>query len=356
MTPAWICAAIALSGLAMVCANLGVFPALTPARDNERDVVVACVAMRNEARRAARCIASLLAQPEIAAVVVCDDGSTDGTADIADRLARAGSRVHVVRASGSKRVALAAAAAYAGRFACPYLFFTDADVELDSGAIGSLIRYAHSSGAAAVTAWPRLTNGSWCDKLLTPAIALLLMHALPMRLTRAGNRKITAGNGQLFLVETAAYAAAGGHAAVDSPVEDVALAQNLTRAGFPPALASASRIAGAEGYASPQETVCGLGRSLYYGGGAVACIAFAAWQIAAFVLPFALLALEPRPAAIALCASALSRWIVAARMREPLLFALPVPLGALASAAAACAAAIFGLRGSLTWRGRPLNA
>lgn len=355
MMLAWACALLAAGGLFMVCANLGVFPALAPARYSGIDVV-ACVAMRNEEQRASRCIASLLAQPGISGVIVADDDSSDGTAAIAEQFARIDPRVRVVRANGSKRAALAAAAQAAQHFAHRYLFFTDADVELDPGALGALVRYAQRTGAGAVTAWPRTANGSWADRLLIPAITLLLLHALPMRASRAGNAKIAAGNGQIFLIEWDAYSACGGHAAIGSPVEDVALAQNLARAGYPAVFASASRFASADGYGSMQNAVQGLGRSLYCSGGVPACLGFALWQIAAFVLPFALLPFAIVPASVAVAAGVSSRWIVAARMREPLLPALFVPLSGIVCAAAACAAAVLGLRGSLTWRGRQPDA
>ena len=72
--------------------------------------VCALLPAYNEADRIGITVAALLARPEIGAIIVADDGSTDSTAEVARR---AGAAHVLTRQNGGKGAALAAAYAYA---------------------------------------------------------------------------------------------------------------------------------------------------------------------------------------------------------------------------------------------------
>ncbi len=117
------------------------------------DVVV--VPTRNSARTLEACLASIRAQtyPSIELVVV-DNGSTDGTKEIARPLA------DIVLDAGPERSAQRnrGAAATRGR----YLLIVDSDMALDSGVVQACVAVAEASAASAVVIPERsVGTGFW---------------------------------------------------------------------------------------------------------------------------------------------------------------------------------------------------
>lgn len=348
---AWSCAVVGLCGLVVELANLRHFPLLRKTRA-QRAHVAACVAMRDEEQNARACIEGLLQQPEIGAIVVCDDGSEDGTRAVLVELALREPRLRIVTRSGagSKAAALALAANAAMTLPHSHLLFTDADVRLEPGCVAALLAYAERESADAVSAWPRVHTRSLADALLSPLVTALLLQVLPMQRLRAGDERCAAGNGQLFLVRSRAYARCGGHARNRAIVEDVALARALVRNGSRLALASAARIAWVSGYGSLRANVAGLGRSLFAGAGVPGCVAFALWQWWTLVLPLALLRVSPAAASSALAAAVLARIVLAARMRSGISSAFLAPAGAIVAGFGALLTAVAGSRNAISWR------
>lgn len=342
----------------MQLVNLRFYPKLRPRSLPERSIV-ACVAMRDEESNVRACVGGLLAQPEIGAVLVCDDGSRDRTAALLEELAARDERVLVLPLpnweGGSKAVALAIAGTYAASLPYGYLLFTDADVRLEAGAAGAMLARLRETKAQALTAWPRVRCARLGDVLLAPLVTLLLLQVLPMWRSREGDPRFVAGNGQLFLVESRAYRRCGGHVAIDTALEDVALARKLARCGYTVAFASAASIAAVYGYGSLRGAIAGLGRSLYAGSGIAGCAAFALWQAAAFALPYLLLPFTPLIAACAVAAGLVARVTLALRMDESAASVALAPAAATIAAVAAVASAFAGARGRLTWRGRTIG-
>ena len=70
-------------------------------------LVSVCVPARNAERFLAEALESALAQPVALEVLVCDDGSRDGTAAVAERFAAADARVRVLRFARARGVVAA---------------------------------------------------------------------------------------------------------------------------------------------------------------------------------------------------------------------------------------------------------
>ncbi|MDQ2871893.1 MAG: glycosyltransferase [Candidatus Eremiobacteraeota bacterium] len=314
----WGCFALGAGGLAMEVINCAEFPILQPRRLDAHESIVACVALRNERHNARGCIESLLAQPDVDRIVVCDDASDDGTPAILASLAASDARITVISNDGSpgKAGALAAAAENAVSGGARVLFFTDADMRLTPGAVASLESYRRDRAVQAASAWPRIQARSLWDQVFAQALALLLLQALPMRAARtSSDARFAAANGQLFMIDAHAYVRSGGHAAcLNAVVEDVALAHALKRAGAKIALASARDIASTVGYGSLRANANGYGRSLRCGAGKRAAIAAGTWQLCAFSAPWLLLPFASRPALLACCAGVTAHIIASRRM------------------------------------------
>ena len=356
---AWACAAIAVAGVLVEVSNLGLFPQIQPTAASGASVDV-YVAMRDEEANAEAMLASLLAQPNVARVVIADDGSSDRTAALVEAIAIRDVRVTRIAVTSPsigaspKAHALATAIA-ASPILAPYVLFLDADLRLFPGAIGGMLATIENSNVDALTAWPQVRTPSLWSTLLAPSLTLFLLQALPMRLARRNDPRFAAGNGQCFLIRREAYEGCGGHARLAAIVEDVALARALTGGGYRIGLASAALIAAVCGYDGFRDHVRGLGRSLYYGAGSAGCVAVALWQIAGFVLPALFLAMGLVPGAIGSIALFTARALAAWRMRESGIGVLLAPLAGAVTAAMALAAAWDGARGRIAWRGRALR-
>ncbi len=229
--------------------NWGVFVAPRSRRFEKRDapLVSILVPARNEARRIAPCLRSLLAQdyPNFE-IIVLDDRSEDETARTVLDLGfmREKSSAHRLIEGqtlppgwiGKNWACHQLAAEARGR----YLLFTDADTVHEASALGACVGHAMDTGASLLSAWPRQLTETWSEKAVIPLVYLLLLGALPHRLLHRLQRRpeyarrmsakwlatLGAANGQYVLFERGAYEHIGGHAAVrDHLVEDVALAR-----------------------------------------------------------------------------------------------------------------------------------
>jgi glycosyltransferase involved in cell wall biosynthesis len=101
--------------------------------------VVVVIPALDESQRIAATVHAATTLPDVAAVVVADDGSTDGTATIA---AAAGARVvsHVRRRGKAAAMTSGAAAARHAGFGDHALLFLDADLEASAANAGPLIQ------------------------------------------------------------------------------------------------------------------------------------------------------------------------------------------------------------------------
>ena len=173
------------------------------------------VPARNEAATVVACVESLL--PQATEVVVVDDNSSDGTAEVA---AAAGARV--VRLGdepppdwlGKPR----ACAAGAEGAATTWLAFVDADVVLDHGALATMAAATQSTSTSIAGG---LVCRTFWERLLLPELGLALaQEGFPPDFA----------SGQCFLVRRDRYEAVGGHGHPDvrrSVVDDRDLARVL---------------------------------------------------------------------------------------------------------------------------------
>jgi len=235
---AWIALACAALPAGLGLSNLLALQPPRPGKLRPGTLVSILVPARNEEANIGPAVEAALASrgAEIE-VVVMDDNSADRTAEIVRAYAAGDPRLRLEQApplppgwSGKVHACQRLADAARGT----HLLFIDADVRLEPGAAAALAAHAERTGSAFVSAVPRQVMRSLGELLTVPAINMLLMGYLPMRMMRRLARpELGAACGQIILVEREAYAAAGGHAAIRAVIHDgMKLVRRFREAGF----------------------------------------------------------------------------------------------------------------------------
>jgi hopene-associated glycosyltransferase HpnB len=210
-------------------------------RRQDWPTVVAIVPARDEAALAARSLASLAAQdyPASFRIVLVDDESQDGTADIAST-AVAPERLTVVRGTPppegwtGKLWALHQGLALVARAPHPpkYLLLTDADILHAPLALRSLVDRAERGGLLVTSRMVRLNCESLPEQALIPAFVFFFQMLYPFAWVNRQDRKLAAAAGGCMLIERTSLAACGGVAAIrDALIDDCALAAKLKARG-----------------------------------------------------------------------------------------------------------------------------
>lgn len=229
-----------------------------------------CIPARDEAHQIASCVKAALAQDHPSfEVVLVDDASTDGTADVAWAAAQGDPRFRLVRGTtppagwaGKPWACTRAAGEARGR----HLLFIDADVELSPTA---------ARRAAAVLLGKRLgalsVFGSWklvsfWEQVAIPVIGWFIRGTVDIDAVNQPGRPEAFANGQFILVDRAAYDSINGHAAVRGEVlEDVRIARALKQHGQPLGLFSAPDLFQVRLYRGLGEILAGYTKNFYEG-------------------------------------------------------------------------------------------
>lgn len=204
---------------------------LEPTSEALSGEVLVVVPARDEAEDIGGCVAALLAGP-VTRVRVVDDGSTDGTGEVARAAARGDPRLEVTpappRPQGFAGKAWACLAGSTGD--SEWLLFVDADVRLDPRAAATLVSFAEREQGDLVSVFGTWEVEGVGERLLVPAFGWLIRGAVPMAAVEAGKEAFA--NGQVILIRRHTYDAIGGHEAVrDDVLDDVGLARAVLRAG-----------------------------------------------------------------------------------------------------------------------------
>ena len=243
----------------------------SPPPDAPRVSIV--IPARNESRNIERCVRSVLdaAYPNFEVIVV-DDHSTDGTGDIARRIASEDSRLRVIDAPAlpegwfGKQWACAAGAREASG---ALLLFTDADTRHSRDLLPRAVNAMRDRGAELLSLAGNQEMHSFWERIIQPQMfALLSIRYGGSEHVSNAKRPVDAiANGQFILVRRESYEAIGGHAAVrDRVAEDMAMAQTFVAAGRRIALFVANDQLSTHMYASLPELISGWGKNIYAGG------------------------------------------------------------------------------------------
>ncbi len=168
-------------------------------------------------------------------VILVDDGSADGTAEVAERLGLGTRRgLRVIAGSppppawAGKVWAMAQGAEQAGR--AGYLLFTDADIACSAGTLTALVAAAEGDDRDLVSQMALLRAESFWERAIVPAFVYFFAQLYPFRRVNRPGARTAAAAGGCMLVRRRALDASGGLAGIrGARIDDVALGRQLKR-------------------------------------------------------------------------------------------------------------------------------
>jgi hopene-associated glycosyltransferase HpnB len=213
--------------------------------------VAIVVPARDEAEMIPLSLPTLLAQryPGPARVILVDDGSTDGTAQLAAEIAgEQGGLPLTVQVPGEpplgwtgKLWALHTGVAHAAEV--EFLLFTDADIAHHPDSLATLVTAAEAHRLDLVSQMARLRIQTGWERLVVPAFVYFFALLFPFRWSNRPGARTAAAAGGCCLVRRVALERAGGITAIRGAViDDVALARVLKRSGARTFLGLADRV------------------------------------------------------------------------------------------------------------------
>ena len=204
-------------------------PAATPA-------VAIVIPARDEAPLIAATLRSLLSQDYQGPfrIILVDDGSTDGTGDIARGLAdpRLSVLTGAPRPAGWSGKLWAVAQGLEAATETEFVLLCDADIQHDPGHLTALVAQAEHGDLDLVSEMVALSCTSLAEKALVPAFVYFFQLLYPFAWVNDPRRATAAAAGGTILIRRRALTRIGGIAAVRGKlIDDVALAAVVKRGG-----------------------------------------------------------------------------------------------------------------------------
>ena len=281
----------------------GVWPAVTTV-----------IPAREEAECVGQTVTSLLRQnyPGELTVIVVDDQSRDGTAEVARGAATligAGERLTVLPGRPlpagwtGKLWAQQQGVEFAVTVAQPpaYLLLTDADIVYTEDAVTNLVARAEVGGLVLTSLMAKLRCKSFAERMFVPAFIFFFQMLYPFAWAKNPRRSTAAAAGGCMLVRREALQQAGGLAAIrDALIDDCALAKLLKRQG-PISIVLTDRVLSIRAYPAIADIRRMVSRSAY------AQLNYSPFLLAGTVVGLALTYLAP--VALALFAGGVPQFI-----------------------------------------------
>lgn len=333
------------------------------------------VPARNEARNIETCVHSILSNDYPAfEIVVVDDQSSDGTGEIARRMATDDSRVRVVETGAPPE------GWFGKQWACQtganeskseIILFADADTRHRHDLITRSINAMQRRNADLFTLMGSQELGSFWEKMIQPQVFSILLTRYGGSESITKSKLVTnkIANGQCLFVRRAAYDELGGHSLVRSHVaDDLMMAQRFFKSGRLVVVQQGVDQLSTRMYTSLRELIAGWGKNVFAGGrdavplGWVGRLFFPITLLSAPVFGFlpaliliaSLFVAVPHAVLLFAWITQVALWIswsaLYLMMRQSPVYALIAPVGAAMTAYIFLRAMLRGQR--VTWKGR----
>ncbi len=197
--------------------------------------VAIVVPARDEATVLPDTMSTLLAQdyPGHVRVILCDDNSTDSTADLVGARWPAVTIIHpgpLPPGWAGKLWALRAGVEAAGDV--DFLLLTDADIAHRPGSLTAMVSAAEARGYGLLSQMAKLRVQTGWERLIVPAFVYFFALLFPFRWSNAPGARTAAAAGGCSLVRRSALENAGGLEAIrHAIIDDVALARAIKSSG-----------------------------------------------------------------------------------------------------------------------------
>jgi len=234
--------------------------------------VTAVIPARDEAQGVGETIASLLRQdyPGPFSVILVDDQSTDGTAEVARQAAAtAADRLTILPGAAlpagwtGKLWAMKQGVEHALISEPTYLLLSDADIVYGPDALACLVSQAQAEGLVLTSLMAKLRCESFAERAFIPAFIFLFQMLYPFAWVERHDRATAAAAGGCMLVRRDALCAAGGIEHIrNALIDDCALARNLKAQG-PIRLSLTERVRSIRAYVTVQDIRHMVARSAY---------------------------------------------------------------------------------------------
>lgn len=341
--------------------------------DSSLPLVSVIVPARNEERNITGCVETLLAQsyPRFEVIVV-DDGSTDATPRLLDKLTHDNHTGHSLRVArvdqlppgwAGKPHALHIGATEAQG---EWLLFTDADTRHQPESLATVMREALARRLDLLSLGTTQELPDFWGRVLMPLAYMGISFMYPEREVNDPKSPVAIANGQFILLRRGMYEHIGGYAAAAlraTVLDDRDLAVEIKRHGGKMAMLDGRDLVRTRMYHTLSEHWEGWGKNAYAGsrGGLPFFVAMLAGLpligIVPFLLPILVLSRRLRMVSFAGCAAAVSALLYRRRVDGglgiPRWYAWTHPLGA-AIFTGILARSFWRVRTGrgVTWRGR----
>jgi len=203
--------------------------------------VVAVVPARNETEMLPATLPALLGQeyPGTLSVIVVDDGSSDGTGEVAAKLGAESARpLRVISGDpppdGERWAGKVWAMAQGLRAAVPsqpgYVVFTDADIAWEAHTLRRLVAAAEGDDRDLVSQMALLRTATGWERVVVPAFVYFFAQLYPFRRVNVPGSRTAAAAGGCMLIRRGALEKAGGLAPIRGAlIDDVAMGRMIKR-------------------------------------------------------------------------------------------------------------------------------